>query len=196
MADQDPVDWAKLADETKANVRPHAGYFSWETNRGVAEEGVLSEFERCLKQQNALFFSDARHRGANNDPPDCEAEDNAGGRVAIEITELVDAASIKAARIGTHLDWTNWKPILVTEIEKIIQRKDKPSILKGGPYAQYVLVIHTDEPWLIVEDARQLLADHTFPPTGLITRAYLLMSYDPIEQQLHCIPMKIQDRDT
>jgi len=190
-----PIDWAQLADEAKANERPHAGYFSWETNREVAEEGVLSEFVNCLTQQKALFFSNARHRGVNNDPPDCEADDDAGGRIAIEITELVDAASIKAARIGKHYDWKDWKPTLVTALEKIIRKKDRPSSLRSGPYTQYVLVIHTDEPWLIVEDARRILAEHTFPPTNLVTRAYLLMSYDPIEKQLHCIPVRVQDRD-
>lgn len=179
----------------KANDRPHAGYFSWETDRTVAEQGVLWEFEACLKQQGTLFFSSARHRGSENDPPDCDADDNDGGRVAIEITELVDPSSAAAARAGKHYEWKDWRQNLVRALDGILRRKDAPSTIKGGPYTRYVLVIHTDEPWLTVGDARQALVTHVFPETFLITRAYLLMSYDPVEKGCPCIGLRIENRD-
>jgi hypothetical protein len=31
------VDWAVMAEEFKKNHRPHAGHFSWETDRALAE---------------------------------------------------------------------------------------------------------------------------------------------------------------
>jgi len=194
MTKRSRIDWGKLADEARANDRPHAGHFSWESNRAVAEQGVLWEFENSLKQQELLFFSNARHRGSNNDPPDCEADDNAGGRVGIEITELVDPASAAAARAGNHYDWKDWGHDLVPALARIIRKKDAASAVKEGPYAQYVLVLHTDEPWLVVDDVRRALAGHVFPTTCLITRAYLLISYDPFEKRYPCIPIRIQDR--
>jgi hypothetical protein len=193
VVEEDQVDWAKLAEQAKDNDRPHAGYFSWETNRAIAEYGIVWEFEGALKKQGELFFSNARHRGTNNDPPDCEADDNSGGQIGIELTELVDPASAEAARLGKPYDWKDWRPSLVSALENILGKKDSASSVKGGPYTQYVLLVHTDEPWLVVEDARLALALHEFSATRLITRAYLLMSYDPIEKQLPCIRMRIKD---
>src|SRR5690606_32278109 len=78
--ERDDIDWAALADEFKLNHRPHAGHFSWETDRALAESGVLNEFTNALAHEDKLFFRDARHRGDENDPPDCEAVAADGGR--------------------------------------------------------------------------------------------------------------------
>lgn len=192
MAKQPRDDWRELAEDTAANHRPHAGHFSWETDRSVAEAGVLKEFEEALAIDGQEFFSQARHRGPGNDPPDCEATNNSGGRIGIEITELVYPASAAAARAKQAYDWKDWRKDLIPTLDRIIQRKDAPAVLNDPPYSDYVLLVHTDEPWMELDHIRQSLTDHKFPATSLITRAYLLISYDPWEKRYPCIRLNIE----
>ena len=192
MARQTRNEWKELAEDIAANHRPHAGHFSWETDRSVAEEGVLKEFEEALAIDGQEFFSQARHRGPGNDPPDCEAINFAGGRMGIEITELVDPASAAAARAGQAYDWKDWTQDLIPTLDRIIRLKDAPAALKDPPYSEYVLLVHTDEPWMELEHTRQSLADHVFPATSLISKTYLLISYDPRERRYPCIRLNIK----
>jgi len=185
------INWYELAQEWAANVRAHAGYFSWELDRSIAESGVLDDFQTSLKRTAALFFTQARHRGQGNDPPDCEAIDDAGRRIGIELTELVDPVSAAAARARSHYDWKDWRLTLIPYLDRRIRKKDKPKRVHGGPYSKYVLVIYTDEPWLELDHIRRTLAAHEFPPTSLISRAYLLMSYWPPEEVCPCIKLNI-----
>jgi hypothetical protein len=173
------VDWAVMAEEFKKNHRPHAGHFSWETDRALAEWGVFQEFTNALAHEGNLFFRDARHRGDGNDPPDCEAVSVDGERIGIEITELVDGRSIEAARLDKPYDWKDWKGALVPELQKLVHRKDKPGGVNGGPYSQYVLLIFSDEPWLERDHVERSRKEHSFDTAALITRAFLLLSYDP-----------------
>ncbi len=191
MAKRPRDEWQELDEDLAANQRPHAGHFSWETNRSVAEAGVLNEFVEALAFDGQEFFSLPRHRGPGNDPPDCEADDNAGGRIGIEITELVDPASAAAARAGKAYDWKDWKPDLIPTLDRIIRLKDSPAALKDPPYSEYLLLVHTDEPWMELDHTRQSLADHIFPATSLITKAYLLISYDPGEKRYPYIRLNI-----
>jgi hypothetical protein len=163
--ERDDIDWAALADEFKLNHRPHAGHFSWETDRALAESGVLNEFTNALAHEDKLFFRDARHRGDENDPPDCEAVAADGGRVGIEITELVHGPSIQAARLGKSYDWKDWKGALLPALEGLIRRKDQPREIKGGPYSQYLLVIFSDEPGLERDYVEKNIAVHWFGTT-------------------------------
>jgi hypothetical protein len=192
MAKERRNEWEELAEDWAANHRPHAGHFSWETDRSVAEAGVLQEFEEALALDGQKFFSQARHRGPGNDPPDCEADDIAGERIGIEITELVDPASAAAARAGQAYDWKNWRRDLIPTLDRILRKKDATVVLKDPPYSEYVLLIHTDEPWIELDHTRRSLADHVFPATSLITRAYLLISYEPLEKGYPCIRLNIE----
>lgn len=189
--DQSEIDWAAMAEEFKKNHRPHAGHFSWETERALAEWGVLQEFMNALAHEGNLFFRDARHRGEGQDPPDCEAVSADGGRIGIEITELVDGRSIEAARLDKPYDWKDWKGVLVPALEKLVRRKDKPRDVNGGPYSQYVLLIFSDEPWLERDYVELSFKEHTFDATALITRAFLLLSYDPFLQRYPCYELRL-----
>ena len=175
----DENDFAELAELLRENDRPHAGHFSWESDRAVAEIGVVNEFEIALALDDQLFFSEPKHRGTDNDPPDCEAKGSGGGRVGIEVTELVDSASAAAARAGDHYEWVDWKGKLIPRLEKILRKKDNPRDLKDSPYGEYVVLIYTDEPWLELNYISAVLLQHQFKNFKLITRAYLLVSYDP-----------------
>jgi hypothetical protein len=177
----------------KPNLRGHADYFSWETDRPAAELGVLEVFERELRADGQEFFTKARHRGPRNDPPDCEAISLTGQRIGIEITELVDPDSAEKARAGKRYAARNWNDDLIPELDAIIRRKDAPSNLKGGPYSEYVLLIHTDEA-LEFAYVQLILADHVFPQTRLTTRVYLVTSYDPWDKRCHCLRLNIDRR--
>ncbi len=187
-------DWAEFADILAANHRPHAGHFSWETDRSVAEAGVLKEFQRALALDGEDFFSHARHRGSGNDPPDCEGVLHSGLRVGIEVSELVDPASAAKARAGAWFEPRDWSGDLIPRIDQIIRKKDKPTNLKTIPYSEYVLLIHTDEPWLELRSIERTLAKYMFARTMLITRAYLLISYDPWEKRYPCIRLNFEGR--
>lgn len=191
MDDPEEFDWAELAELARNNTRPHAGHFSWETNREFAEWGVLSEFCEALDRHGVRLFASTRHRGQNNDPPDCEATGFHGELLGIEITELVDPDSAAAARAEKPYDWKDWRADLVPTLQSIIEKKDTPTQLKGGPYAGYILIIHTDEPWLEIDRIQTSLRGHVFAPTCLITQAYLLISYDPFRKEYPLFDLRL-----
>lgn len=189
MMPDNPGDESEFDDLVEAaikNHRPHAGHFSWETNKEIAEAGVLKEFQYSLAKENRLFFQSAIHRGQGNDPPDCEATNQEGKAIGIEISELVDSKSAAAARAGAHYEWKDWKGALIPELQRLIGKKDAPSNLKGGPYSEYVLVIFSDEPWLEYDYVEEALANHFFKTPKLITRAFLLLSYSPFIKSYPC----------
>lgn len=189
--DKEKIDWAKLADEVKKNHRPHAGHFSWETDRVLAECGVLQDFQNTLAEQGKLFFRKPTHRGEGKDPPDCEAIGIGGERIGIEITELVDSKSAAAARAGKHYEWKDWKDALIPELQRILLKKDTPSDLKEPPYPEYIVLIFSDEPWMEHAYIEQQLAIHHFYTPKLITRAFLLLSYSPFIQSYPCFELQL-----
>lgn len=189
--EKEDFDSVAFAEEVKRNHRPHAGHFSWETDRAIAEDGVLREFQNSLAEQGQLFFREAAHRGQGNDPPDCEAVGAGGIRVGIEITELVDPKSAAAARAGSHYEWKDWREDLLPALQLVLSKKDSPSDLKGAPYQEYVLLVFSDEPWLEHDRVRRQLSEHKFKPTQLITRGFLLLSYSPFVKRYPCYELHI-----
>lgn len=176
---REPTDWAKLAEEFKANTRPHAGFFTWETDKSVAEEGVLIEFAEALQEQNALFFEKAFHRGEDRDPPDCEARGLDGRRVGIELTELVDPASAAAARADEPYVPKYWSNAdILAGLRERLQAKDRANP-KDGPYDEYLLLIYTDEPGLTPDSAKNTITSTSFKPAQLIDSVYFLLSPYP-----------------
>ena len=55
-------------------------------------------------------------------------------------------------------------------------------------------MIYTDEPGLMVHRLRSVITEHVFPATRLVTKACLLMSYDPWEKRYPCIQLNIARR--
>lgn len=178
MTEMSENELAEFMAEAVRSRRPHAGYFSFRADRSIEELGVLNAFAKALKEDSQNFFKEPRHSDQGNDPPDCEALTLTGERIGIEITELVDPDSAAAARLGKAYDWKDWRQALIPKLDEIIQEKDGANV-RNGPYSEYVLLIHTDEPWLELNRIGQSLAEHVFPRTNLITKAYLLISYHP-----------------
>lgn len=193
-SDDDEIDWGHLSDTFVKNHRPHAGHFSWETDRALEECGVLQEFQKSLRQQERLFFWEPFHRGEQNDPPDCEAKGTDGGRVGIEITELVDSKSCAAARDACSYSPKEWEDSFVPTVQQIVSKKDSARAVKDLPYDDYVLLMFSDEPSLVLSVVEQKIYDHVFEPTALITRAFLLISYDPWMKSYPCYELRIKNK--
>ena len=172
----------------KKNTRKHAGYFAWtsDRHRHIEEVSVVQILHESLEKCGMVFFHSHKSRGDSNYPPDCEALSPNGERIGIEVRELVDSDSIKASKCQRHTQREPWsKSYLLKELHTIINRKDNPPQVKGGPYSQYLLIIYCDEPRVLHYDLIEYIRRVKFGPTKLLSRVFFLMSYSPWEK---CCP--------
>jgi len=179
-----PEDEKRIVDlmrAARAKSRGYADFFGWETDRPLAEWGVTNTLRESLEANGEAPFTALKVRRSPNDPPDCEAIDANGKRIAIEVTELVDGRAIQAHKSGRVYDWAEWPrdKFLSALSERIAEKGKRYPLLKDGPYeGGYLVLIHTDEPMLRIGTVREYLKDHLFPRPQGVTRALLLLSYD------------------
>src|SRR5690349_8364900 len=112
MTPEDEAEIVRLLRESRDRSRGYADFFLWAVDRDLEEWGVVTALAESLEQERCLFFSDIISRRRPNDPPDCEARDHGGARLAIEVTELVDGNAIhnskKAMEENLAPDWAEW----------------------------------------------------------------------------------------
>lgn len=108
MSPEDDEIIAEALRAARDRSRGYASFFEWPIDRDLEEQGGAGYLAASLDANGAPSFSEIAIRGRGNDPPDLEAIDSCGKRVAIEITELVDGKSIQAFKAGQHYDWTQW----------------------------------------------------------------------------------------
>jgi len=177
--------------------RGYAEFFTWPPDRDLEEAGVLESLVESMNLDGIPFYSALKCRGRSNDPPDCEGVDANGARVAIEITELVDGAAIRAAKMtGRKYDFREWtKEAFLSELANRIDAKDaRYPYLKEPPYpGGYIVVVHTDEPLLSRSTAQSYLAGHRFPRPTHMSRALLLLSYDLVIQRCPYFELAFSD---
>ena len=177
--------------------RGYADFFGWPQDRDLEEAGVLDSLVESMQAVGVPFYSALKSRGRPNDPPDCEGLDANGARVAIEITELVDGAAIRAVKQGgSQFDWRTWtKEDFLRELARRIDAKDhRYPHLKEPPYpGGYVVVIHTDEPLLPRNTVRGHLEGYRLPKPEHVSRALLLLSYDPSVQRCPYFELTLGD---
>jgi len=172
---------AQLLREAISKKRAYAGFWSW-PDREVAELGVAQDLLESLARESGTKPWKVRSRGVGNDPPDCEATDEHGKRIGIEITELVDQQHAG----GESTNWSEWDELKTQEyVAERLASKDDPSHLQGGPYHKYYVILFTDEPMLPARRLRLLLEHATFGPFRLIDGAWVLASYEPGETVPH-----------
>ncbi len=187
MTPEDEKEIAALMRAALAKRRGYADFFGWAIDRDLEEWGATMALSESLEGNGESFFSDLTRRGRGNDPPDLEAKDADGKRIAIEVTELVDGRAIQAYKRGDVHGWADWsKDGFVSALaERIAEKGKRYATLKDGPYdGGYIIVIFTDELLLRIETVKKFLDGHTFARPDGVTRAFLLMSYDP--QVKHC----------
>jgi hypothetical protein len=176
MDDRDEI--ARRLRDALRMRRGYADFFGWPA-REVAEWGVVKEFGQSAVNEPGAPFRHLRARGQRCGRPDCEAVDTDGRRLGIEVTELVDASAIVQARTDGSCLEAEWdRAKFLAEVASRLSAKDQKT-LKGGPYDEYIVLIHSDEPSLPIDVVEEWLAGHRFRKPEQIHRAYLLLSYDP-----------------
>ncbi|HEY9104202.1 hypothetical protein [Chitinimonas sp.] len=184
--EQDAAEIVRHGLATGQRQRGYADFFCWTRNRDVEEWGVAVTLAESLALDGRGFYTDVLSRGRGKDPPDCEARDLAGRRLAIEVTELVDGRVIQqlkyADRACQPSDWAEWdRATFLGQLDERIASKDRryPE-LKAPPYpGGYVVVVYTDEPKLDRDTVASYLAGYRFRRPRHILRAFLLLSHDP-----------------
>lgn len=143
------------------------------------ELGVGAEFSRALKDGFGLQLRDLRV--AYPDPPDLVVA-LGENLIGLEVTELVCSDAIKANKKADRDDppvCRHWK---AGEVRDALQERlaDKDLCqLKGGPYDQYWVCVHTDEFELSPERVAEDLGQVPLGPFVQIDRAFLLFSHSP-----------------
>jgi len=104
------------------------------------------------------------------------------------VDQEVTAHNVRAARktVGQdplermrHTVYRDWDGAgLVAAVEALLREKDGKT-LHGGPFAEYLVVLHTDDYMLDHAEAEEWLRGHTFGGLRQVTGAYLLFSYVP-----------------
>jgi hypothetical protein len=179
--------------QARQKKRGYSDFFAWPVDRQLEEWAIVDSLKESLEKANAGFFNSLVARGRGNDPPDCEANLFEGGKLGIEVTELVDPIAILAYKNGDTSQQAEWSEAkLIKSITHRLRAKDISTNLKGGPYDQYILVIHTDEPLLSFDYTYPLLSNMQFQYYSLIDRAFLLMSYDEKHQCCPFIELNIK----
>ena len=173
--------WERFSPDLLVGIREYAPYFALSLDRQDNEIGVALVLNRELSKQGKMSFRSVVSRGPDSDPPDCEAAGKNGERVGIEVTELVDETSLRAAKKGALFTPSACVPSHVVEkISTIIRKKDQARI-KGGRYDTYVLIIFCDDPYFLTYENIEAIRKAQFEPTKQIDRVYFLESYLPWE---------------
>jgi hypothetical protein len=170
--------------EMLKRIRPHANFFDWPVK-------ATKEFRITVTLLDSVGEALAIEsvRPGYPDPPDVVGIQGDGSLVAIEVTELVDeeviAHNVHTMREtegedfierGKRLVYRDWdKPGLIEAVGALLSEKDVKR-LNGGPFARYVVALHTDEMALTHADADEWLRDHIFGGMRQVTEAYLLLS--------------------
>lgn len=182
MTTEEEKEILDLMREARNKARGYADFFGWGSDRDIEEWGVVTSLSESLEYEGNNLFTSLKKRGRPNDPPDCEASDNNGNRIAIEVTELVDGKAIQAYKSGAVYEWADWdKDKFISSLGSLILRKDSRFLeLKEPPYeGGYFLVIFTDEPMLDRLTVESYLEGYKFKKPEYLTRTFLLVSYDP-----------------
>lgn len=170
--------------------RRYASYYDW-PDKKIKELGIVKALiEAMLLNGNAFFRSP---RVAIKDPPDCVAEDLAGGFVALEVPELVSEDAVRENSRGNRVYWDADTGDVIAAIDEILQEKDRKKF-QGGPYSRVVVVIHTAEPVVTYREFGPVLGKHVFPALKQLDEAYLLFSYDPSQKRAPHVRLRIADR--
>jgi hypothetical protein len=165
-----------------ANKREWNSFWFWR-DKPVGESGAA----RAILEAAKVQATDLRSLDQDQQPPDCEATLD-GQFSGIEVTELVHRPtlerSIKAVRQRSRGEepqrpeaYFRWdRDDLVEALQKLLDVKNSKPPARA--YEQYVLVIHTAEYLLDSASVERFLQGARFG-TGLITRAFLGLSYEP-----------------
>jgi hypothetical protein len=177
----DEDDLVEMVQDAVRKQRPYASFFYWPV-RAIAEWGIANAFSESAASEAGFPLRELQARQPGDDPPDCEGIDAEGRHIGIEVTELVDGDAIARARRTGDNVWSTWDtPRIRAALDHLLTEKDSKT-LHGGPYDEYLVLIHTDEPALTFEQIEAAVFGHSFPNLLQVQRAYILLSYDPLRR--------------
>lgn len=180
----------------RSQKRGYASFFEWPLDRNLAELGVVNYLVASMAADGQNLFDNIQSRGRGNDPPDCEATDSEGRRVAIEVTELVDPKGIANYQAGRIGEWAVWSQssFLAGITDRLAAKAKRTAALKDGPYpGGYAVVIFTDEPHLNQAAVNAYLKGHRFPAFDGLSMAFLLLGYDPAIKRCPWFRLRLAD---
>lgn len=182
MSDDELKSAIGLMREARESARGYADFFEFNPSRDQEELGVVMALAKALDSAGELYFHQVLLRGRGDDPPDCEAVNMAGEKVAIEVTELVDGEAIRAVKSHpSAYVWADWsKDKFEKSLNHLVSRKDSRfPFLKGAPYnGGYTVLIFSDEPLLNKKTVSGYLQSTSIPQPKNIDKVFLLLSYD------------------
>jgi len=157
-------------------------YWCW-SDKPIKELGVARELIEAQREKEGLCWIRPRSLKPNpesNAAPDCIGADLQNRRIAFEITELVDQTTlennIKIERAYEIKEWS--EEAVKAKIASQLKQKDGKK-LYGGPFAEYVVVIHPDEPLLSYDECAAFLQSHSFGEFFQISKAFLVFAPEP-----------------
>jgi hypothetical protein len=130
MTPKQEAEIAQLMRNARERSRGYADFFLWATDRDLEEWGIVKVLVESLELDGKSLLFSVQSRGRPNDPPDCEAVNAQGERVAIEVTELVDGEAIHHYKIAERegrsalWEWAGWsKEKFLSELQRRISEK-------------------------------------------------------------------------
>ncbi len=126
--------------------RTYAAYWEF-PDEAARDKGIVADLILSLEASVIQLKPRSLRSRGRDDPPDCEALDLAGRRVAFELSEIVDAQAIMrhTRREGLHYREYSEASFLALLDARLTAKLREETDLKGGPYHRRVLVLHSDE---------------------------------------------------
>ena len=156
--------------------RQHTGDSSWHdrsaAGKSLVEGAWLDSLVVELEADGTCPYKPAIE--SDDEWPDCEATlVTSDGRVAVEVSEVVRGTSLAPG--GRPQPWTREQ--FLEAIQSRITQKDAKGF-HGGRFAECMVLLHTDELFLVEEWVEPALEGITFKLThGTIDTAYLILGY-------------------
>ena len=176
MSNNDDDRILELLRKEASNGRQHTGDSSWHdrsaAGKSLVERAWLDSLIEELRADGACPYESAI--ASNDEWPDCEAAlVGSGGRVAVEVSEVVRGTSLALG--GRPEPWTREQ--FLEAVQTRITEKDAKGF-HGGRFAEYMVLLHTDEFFLVEEWVAPALQGVTFNlPHGTSDTAYLILGY-------------------
>jgi plasmid stabilization system protein ParE len=188
FAEQDELN--RIAD--MMNQRGHAPLVAKKTPNDLRAI-ELQMANRWVKAVGENFNLDICNIKSNpNDPPECLGTRN-GEEIGIELTELVDGAMLDRIREeyentgfvqNSNYNETQWSfDRFQKKLNEILKKKDKK--YSRNKVSIDVLIIYSDEPWLLPPMAAEWLNSTNLYRCESINSAYLLLEHNPDYDQYY-----------
>ena len=176
MSNDDEERILELLRREASHGRQHTSDSSWHdrspAGKSLVERAWFNSLIVELEADGACPYKPAI--ASDDEWPDCEASlVGSGGRVAVEVSEVVRGTSLAPG--GRPEPWTREQ--FLESVQSRITEKDGKGF-HGGRFAEYMVLLHTDEFFLVQEWVEPALQGVTFNlPHGTIDTAYLILGY-------------------